>query len=186
MKTSVSLTPSTISDCLEASDQCFASLFLPTLQCINSQALRSGARNTKLTDVVVSSKEIAMEGRYQDTHNTKEYALFDKVGRMYTKYRSSGVFQRLFERGVCYKFMIETGNINFSSYKTLYMYSKKYYSPISCHRHGRNEIKQERLVTWSQEAPSPFWATESIWQVYSTDKCWVYQRAEPETQIQYF
>lgn len=80
--------------------------------------------------------------------------------------------------------MIETGNINFSSYKTLCMYRKKYYSPISCHRHGRNEIKQERLVTWSQEAPSPFWATESIWQVYSTDKCWVYQRAEPETLIE--
>lgn len=102
--------------------------------------------------------------RYQDTHNTKEYAPFYKVGRRYTKYRSSGVFQRLPERGGCYEFIIETGNINISSYKTLYMYSKKYHSPTSCHRHGRNEIKQERLVTWSQEAPSPFsyQATESI------------------------
>lgn len=66
---------------------------------------------------------------------------------MYTKYRSSGVFQRLPKRGDCFEFIIEIGNIKVSSEQTLYMYSKRYYSPTSCHRHGRNEIKQDRPVT---------------------------------------
>lgn len=58
------------SDCLEASAYWFALLphSLPTLQCPNSQALCSGARNTKLTDVVVSPKEITMEAAQISGH----------------------------------------------------------------------------------------------------------------------
>lgn len=60
------------------------------------------------------------------------------------------------------------------------MHSEKHYSPTPRHRHDRNEIKQEKIVTWSQEAPSPFsyLAIESGWQVYWTDKSGVYFRAE--------
>lgn len=82
-----------------------------------------------------------MAGRYKNTQNTIDCALFSKVGRMETKYRGFP------KRGDCFKFIIEIGNIKISSDEALYMFSKRYYSPTSCHRHGRNEVKQDRPVT---------------------------------------
>lgn len=69
--------------------------------------------------MIINPKETTMEDSYRDTENMVECALFYKVEIMHTKYSRFGVSQRLSEIGLCYEFVIETGDINISSYKTL-------------------------------------------------------------------